>query len=59
MEIFTPISIVLLVIGAVLGYGSNYISKKFFKNPTDKTSLVVKLVGLVFVIAGVILILTR
>lgn len=59
LEIFTPLSILLLVIGAVLGYGSNYISKKFLKNPTEKASLIVKLVGLAFVVAGVILVLTR
>lgn len=59
LEMLTLISIILLVIGAILGYGSNAISKKFIKNPTEKAALAVKLVGLAFVAAGVIIILTR
>jgi hypothetical protein len=58
-EILTPLSIIILVIGAILGYGGKYLLKKFMKNPTEKAVLVVKLVGLAFVAVGVILIFTR
>lgn len=58
-DIFTPISIVLLIIGAVLGYGGKYIVGKVAKNPSDKAAVAVKLIGLTLVAAGAIIIFTR
>jgi hypothetical protein len=55
-KIFTPVTLVLLVLGAVLGYGGKFILTKIYKNPSDKAVLTVKLIGLALVLAGVIII---
>lgn len=58
-ELLTPVSVLLLVVGAVLGYGSKTLISIVVKNPSEKVILITKLVGLVLVITGVILIFRR
>lgn len=59
VEIFTLLSVILLVAGAVLGYGGNFIVRKIVKKPSEKAVLAVKLLGLALVAAGLIIIFTR
>lgn len=59
-EIFSPLSVVLLILGAVLGYGAKYVLRIFKKeNPTEVEVLVLKMCGVVLVIGGLIIIFTR
>lgn len=55
-EIFSPLSVVLLLLGAVLGYGGKSILGIFYKNPSDKAVLLIKLIGMLMAIAGVLII---
>jgi hypothetical protein len=58
-EIFTPLSIILLVVGGVLGYGGKFVLAILNIKPTEKAVIIIKLIGLVMVISGIIIILKR
>lgn len=58
-EIFTPLSIILLGLGAVLGYGGGKVVSLFNKNPSEKTVLIVRFIGVLLVAAGMIVIFIR
>lgn len=58
-ELLTPLSVILLVIGGILGYGSKPIAGLIYKKPSGKSILAVKLMGVAIVITGMILIFTR
>ncbi|MDI6618796.1 MAG: hypothetical protein QME45_09010 [Clostridiales bacterium] len=58
-EIFSILSIIFLVAGAVLGYASRAVLSVFIKKPSDKAVLAAKLSGLILVIAGMLIIFTR
>lgn len=55
-EIFSPLSVVLLLLGAVLCYGAKPILGIFYKKPDEKWVLIIKLIGMLMAIAGVIII---
>jgi hypothetical protein len=58
-EIIDPVSIVLFLLGGILGYGGGFITKKIFKNPSEKTILLTKVIGLVLVVIGVLVIFRK
>lgn len=58
-ELITPVSIILLLVGAFLGYGSNFIVSKIFKSTSAKTMLFVKFIGLIVVFLGMLAIFSR
>lgn len=55
-EYFDIFSIILFVLGAIAGYGAKTVLKLFTKNPTEKQVLILKFLGLIFVIVGMIMI---
>lgn len=58
-EWISPISIIFLIFGGILGYGGNLLLRLVFTNPSDKVILTVKFIGLLMVLAGAILIFWR
>lgn len=58
-ELLTPLSIILMVIGGILGYGGKFIAGLIFRKPSDKLVLFIKSIGVVIVLAGMILIFRR
>jgi hypothetical protein len=58
-ELLSPLSVALLVLGAILGYGGKFLLKLFNKKPSDKAVLIVKLIGFVIVLAGMFTIFRR
>lgn len=58
-EIFSPLSIILLVSGAVLGYAGQKIVPIFYKNASGKVIIVVRFIGVLLVAAGMIVIFLR
>lgn len=56
LELISPLSAVLLIVGGVLGYGSKYILKLLKMDTSEMTVVSLKTVGLVLVIVGVLLI---
>lgn len=59
-EIFTPLSIVLMVIGAILVYGAKLILHKIYKKePTMKALIILKTVGLILVLIAMYLIFKK
>lgn len=55
-EILNPLSILLMVLGAILGYGGGWIIKIFNKNASEKYVLLVKFAGLLIAAIGILLI---
>jgi hypothetical protein len=58
-EIFTPFTAVLLITGAVLGYGGKFILGILYEKPSEKAVLIVKVIGLVLALTGIIIIFVR
>lgn len=58
-EVFTPLSLVLLVAGGILGYGARFILKILFKKTSGSAILAVKVIGLAIAAAGMILIFKK
>lgn len=57
MNSVDPVSIILIVIGSVLVYGSKNVLKLFKSEITEKKILIIKLTGLVIACAGMFKIL--
>lgn len=55
-ELLTPLSIILMVIGGILGYGGKFIAGLIYEKPSDKFILFIKVIGVAIVLAGMILI---
>lgn len=58
-EIFTPLSAALLIIGGILGYGGKPLLRLIYKKPTETAVLIVKSIGLLLVLAGMVIIFIR
>lgn len=53
-ELLTPLSVVLLIVGGILGYGGKYIINLFYKKPSENAVLIVKFIGVALALAGMI-----
>lgn len=58
-ELLTPLSVTLLILGAVLGYGGEFILNLLYEKPSDKAVLIIKTAGVVVVLIGMITIFKR
>lgn len=58
-EVLTPVSIILLVIGGIIGYGGRSIAGLIYKKPSGKSILLIKVIRVVLVLAGMISIFIR
>jgi hypothetical protein len=59
-ELFTPLSVALMVVGAILVYGAKFILRTIYKkDPSVKQLLIVKTTGLIIFLIAIYIIFTR
>lgn len=58
-ELLTPLSVALMVVGGILGYGGKSIAHLIYEKPSDKFILFIKVIGVAIALTGMILIFRK